>query len=69
MTYVRAVQRTGDKANLLGLPIIGKPVNIEVATTLTNDCGEFHDGPSFFQANILNITEVHRMGITGDGVY
>ncbi|MCX6156061.1 MAG: S8 family serine peptidase [Candidatus Kapabacteria bacterium] len=68
LPFVRAVQRTGEKANLLTSPMLGKPERLNTICNYSNDCGKFDYGPSFLQSSLLNIQEVHRMGITGDGV-
>lgn len=74
LPFVKKVKRTATKFQALSLNSSLSQVRYLVQTPIdgsileaTTDCGVFRYGPSFNQAQMLGIPELHSMGILGEG--
>lgn len=73
LSFVRAIQRTGVKlfpANLTQPRSTAFVMNKDIGHNILSpkdNCGVFRYGPSLNQASLLQVPEIHQMGIIGQG--
>jgi serine protease AprX len=71
LPFVRSVKPVSSKLLLQSIKDISKETKYLVDTLnplVFVECGEYLYGESFTQANILNVINLHKLGISGDGI-